>query len=317
MEKNNTKVHGTLIAIVGATATGKTAVGIDLARSIGGEIISADSMAVYTGLDIGTAKPTPEERELATFHLVDVVRPDEEFSVVEFKRLADEAIVDIVGRGRVPLLVGGTGLYLRAMTGALNIPVAKPDWALRERLMAEAAEFGNERLLQRLNEVDPITATRLHANDLKRIVRALEVHAITGMPISHIHETAGSTDVTYNVRLFGLTLSREVLYERIERRIDQQISDGLVEEVQGLLDKGYGPDLPAMSALGYKQIAAYLKGEYDFQTAIELFKRDTRRFAKRQLTLFRAIEGIHWVNAEGRSSAEVALEIERLLELKV
>lgn len=306
-------MHGTLVGIVGPTATGKTAVGIELAKRLSGEIISADSMAVYKGMDIGTAKPTADERREAVFHLIDVVEPNEEFSAAEFKRLAEEAIADIVRRGKLPLLVGGTGLYVRAVTGGLNIPTAGPDWTLRERLKAEAEEFGGEHLLERLRLVDPETAVRLHPNDLKRIIRALEVHALTGHPISHYHRTAGTEDVKFRVRLFGLTMSRPALYRRIEERVDEQIESGLVEEVRELLQKGFTPELPAMKGLGYKQIAGYLLGECDLPTAVDLLKRDTRRFAKRQFTWFRADPSILWLDVENLSASEAGEEIMRML----
>jgi len=307
-------MRGSLIGIVGPTATGKTAVGIELAGRLDGEIVSADSMAVYKGMDIGTAKPTPQEQAEAVFHLVDVVYPDEGFSVAEYKRLAEEAIADVLRRGKQPILVGGTGLYVRAVTGGLNIPAAPPNRELREQLKAEASQFGNEVLLDRLRAVDPETASRLHPNDQKRIIRALEVHALTGLPISHFHRTAGTSEVAYHARMFGLTMSRPALYESIEQRVDQQIRAGLVEEVRALLDKGYSPGLPAMKGLGYKQIAGYLMGEYDLETALELLKRDTRRFAKRQFTWFRAEPEIQWVDVENRNPGETADEIVSLLK---
>lgn len=307
------KMRDKLVGIVGPTATGKTAVGIELAEKLNGEIVSADSMAIYKGMDIGTAKPTAAERAAVAFHLIDVVYPDEEFSVARFKQLAQDAIADIVSRGKLPLLVGGTGLYVTALTGGLNIPPASPDRKLRDRLRAEAAEFGSQYLLDRLKAVDPVTAQRLHANDLKRIVRALEVHALTGLPISHFHRTAGKAEVPYDVRLFGLTMSRTALYERIERRADDQIAAGLVEEVRGLLEKGYGPDLASMKGLGYKQIGGCLAGDCDLQAAVDLLKRDTRRFAKRQLTWFRADPRIRWIDVEAHSASDIAGEIANLL----
>ena len=309
-------MHGTLVGIVGPTATGKTAVGIELAKQLDGEIISADSMSIYKDMDIGTAKPSIEERGAVMFHLIDVVCPNEEFSVAEFKRLAQEAIENIQKRGKLPILVGGTGLYVRALTAGLNIPLAGPDRELRDRLKAEAAEFGNEHLLERLRVVDPVTAQRLHINDLKRIIRALEVYILTGLPISHYHETEGATETVYHSRLFGLTMSRPALYERIERRVDEQIKVGIVEEVRGLLEKGYNLDMPSMQGLGYKQIAGYLLGEYDLDTAIDLLKRDTRRFAKRQFTWFRTDPGIHWLDVEGRGAGEIAGEIAAILRTK-
>jgi tRNA dimethylallyltransferase len=311
-----TKYKATLVAIVGPTATGKTSVGIELAGLVGGEIISADSMAVYKRMDIGTAKPTLEEQVRARFHLIDVVAPDEDFSVADFYRLAEAAIEDVVSRGKMPLLVGGTGLYVRAVTEGLNIPIAAPDRELRERLREDANRLGNQALMDRLAQVDPPTAARLHTNDLNRIIRALEVYELTGMPISHFHQSAPRRPVPYESRLFGLSLNREVLYKRIEDRIDEQIACGFVEEVRGLLESGYSPTLPSMRGLGYKQIAGYIIGEYDFVTAIDLFKRDTRRFAKRQLTWFRADPRIHWIDADGKTAIELASEITSMLDLE-
>lgn len=302
-------MRGTLVGIVGPTATGKTDVGLELARGLGGEIISADSMAVYRGMDIGTAKPTPEDQAAAPFHLIDVVDPDEQFSVAEFKRLAGEAIDDILERGRLPLLVGGTGLYVKAVTSGMNIPAVLPDTELRQELKAEAERYGGEHILAKLREIDPQTAERLHPRDTKRIIRAIEVHSSTGVPLSELHRLAPSADVPYRVELYGLDAGRQELYNRIERRIDRQIEAGLVREVQDLLDRGYSRDLPAMKGLGYKQIAAYLAGECDLADAVELLKRDTRRFAKRQLTWFRADARIVWINTEGRSTVEIAAEI--------
>ncbi len=299
-------MQGKLVAIVGPTASGKTAVGIELAKMLGGEIISADSMAVYKYMDIGTAKPTPEEQAEVRFHLIDVVCPDQEFSVAEFKRLAEDAINDILSRGKLPILLGGTGLYVRAVTGGLNIPAAPPVWELRERLRAEAEQFGGEHLLNRLREVDPVTAAKLHPNDIKRIIRALEVHAQTGLPISHFHAVAGTEEAEYDVRLFGLTLSREKLYKRIDDRVDEQIRAGLVDEVRSLLEKGYTLDMPSMKGLGYKEIAGYLLGNYDLETAVYILKRDTRRFAKRQYTWFRTDQRICWIDIEALSARKAA-----------
>lgn len=299
-------MHGTLVCIVGPTATGKTAAGMCLAHATGGEIVSADSMAVYKGMDIGTAKPTPEEQRAVPFHLIDVVPPDQDFSAAEFRRLAEAAITDIIARGRVPILVGGTGLYVKAVTGGLNIPEVAPDGALRERLREEAERLGGEHLLERLGAVDPVTAARLHPKDLKRMIRALEVYEATGKPISYFHAVAGKVEVAWRVESFGLNMDRSLLYQRIERRVDQMIEAGLVEEVRRLMDQGFGPELPAMKGLGYKQIVGYLLGEYDLRTAVELLKRDTRRFAKRQLTWFRADPGIRWIDVGDRTPDEVA-----------
>ncbi|MHB1001766.1 MAG: tRNA (adenosine(37)-N6)-dimethylallyltransferase MiaA [Armatimonadota bacterium] len=306
-------MRGTVVCIVGPTATGKTAVSIELAKALCGEIISADSMAIYKYMDIGTAKPTLAEQKQAVFHLIDIICPDEEFSAAEFRRLAWQAIDDIQGRNKLPLLVGGTGLYVKAVTGRINIPIAGPDWELREQLKSEAEKLGNEYLLDKLKEVDPVTANRLHANDLNRIIRALEVYTLTGHPISYYHQTSGSMETPYDFKFFGLRMEREILYRRIEDRIDQQIRDGFIDEVKSLLDKGYSPELTSMKGLGYKQITGYLMGQYDLQTAIDLLKRDTRRFAKRQFTWFRADPGIDWIDVDCLNPEDTADIIQKLL----
>ncbi|MHB1459589.1 MAG: tRNA (adenosine(37)-N6)-dimethylallyltransferase MiaA, partial [Armatimonadota bacterium] len=263
-----------------------------------GEIISADSMAVYKGMDIGTAKPTSDEQSMAVFHLIDVVEPSVHFSVADFKCLAQDAISDIFNRVKLPIIVGGTGLYIKSLTGEFNIPKAEPDLELRNRLRLEAEEFGGQFILQKLEAIDPETANRLHEKDTKRIIRAIEVYEQTGKPISYYHNIEGSTSVPYTVKLFGLSIDRETLYQRIEDRIDQQIKDGLVDEVKTLLDMGLSDEMSPMKGLGYKQIIGFLKGEYDFDTAIDIFKRDTRRFAKRQMTWFRSQANIDWINVD-------------------
>lgn len=296
-----------LIGVVGPTATGKTAVGIELAKRIDGEIVSADSMAVYRLMDIGTAKPKPEERQGVAFHLIDVVWPDEEFSVASYRRLALEVISRILSGGKVPILVGGTGLYVKAVVGDLGIPEVPPNRALRERFRAEAESLGNMHLFERLKAVDPVTAGRLHPNDLKRVIRALEVYELSGVPLSQHRSLKCGPGC--DVALFGLTMSRQALYKRIEQRVDEQIARGLLDEVKSLLEKGYSPDLPSMKGLGYKQIAGYLRGEFDLDQAIQLIKRDTRRYAKRQFTWFKSDPRIQWIDVEDKSTSEVADEI--------
>lgn len=307
------KGQSKLIAIVGPTATGKTAVGIELAKRVAGEIISVDSMAVYKYMDLGTAKPTPQERASVPFYLIDIVCPDQEFSVVEFKSQAEQAIADILDRGKVPILVGGTGLYIQALMGDYNVPQAEPNFELRQRLVLEAQECGNNCVMERLRAVDPVTAARLHANDLKRIIRAIEVFEATGIPISRFHQYSGRAEPLHSITVVGLTVDRSILYERIERRIDQWIEEGLVEEVEGLLKRGYSPSLPAMKGLGYRQIAGYLLGEYDLAAAVDLLKRDTRRFAKRQFTWFKRMSIVRWIDVDGRTAPDIAEEIEHLM----
>lgn len=304
-----------LIAIVGPTASGKTAAAHELAKRVGAEIISADSMAVYRGMDIGTAKPSADEQREVPYHLIDVADPDEQFTVADYQGLAVEAVEDIIQRGRLPIIAGGTGLYIRAVIDGLNIPAAGIDTELRARLKQEAEEKGGERLHERLAEVDPATAERLHPNDVKRIIRALEVYEQSGRPMSEIvEETRPKTPRYPGALIYGLTMDREKLYGRIEARVDELIERGLAEEVRQLLSKGYDVNLPAMQGLGYKEIAGCLKGEYDINYAVLLLKQSTRRFAKRQYTWFRADKRIRWIDVNDITPIDAADIIESELQ---
>lgn len=298
-----------LLAIVGPTAVGKTAVGIECALRLNGEIVSADSAAIYRGMDLGTAKPTPEERAKVAHHLIDLIDPDEEFSVAQYKARAEAAIDDILRRGKEPLLVGGSGLYVRAVVGRWGMTLAPRDNELRERLQTEAREKGLAALHARLAEIDPESAVRISVADEKRVIRALEVHEITGLPMSHFHRLDRARQPRYDSTIIGLTLARDRLYRRIEERIERMLQAGLLEEVARLREKGYHTGLTSMKALGYAHLLAHLEGKYDLPTAVELLKRDSRRFAKRQLTWFRAEEGIRWIDVGDRSAADVAEEI--------
>ncbi len=285
-----------LLALVGPTATGKTETALLVAEAVGGEIVNADSMSFYRGMDIGTAKPTTEERARVLHHLVDILNPDEPFTVAEYKARAEAAIDDLLARGRVPTLVGGSGLYVRAVVSGASFTQAPPDPELRQQLTAEAEREGTEALHARLAEVDPEAAARITSRDLKRIIRALEVYLTTGETISSLQALDRERPPRYNTCQFGLTLPREELYRRIEARIDQQLAAGLVAEVQGLLGRGYHEGLVPMKGLGYAQLARYLRGACSLDEAVVALKRDTRRFAKRQLTWFRADKRIQWVD---------------------
>jgi len=285
-----------LLVVVGPTATGKTETALLVAEAMGGEIVNADSVSLYRGMDIGTAKPTVEERARVPHHLIDILDPDERFTVAEYKARAEAAIDDILARGRVPILVGGSGLYVRAVVSGVSFTQAPPDWALRKQLTEEAEREGTEALHARLAAVDPDAAARITPRDLQRIIRALEVYLTTGERISSLQALDRERPPRYNTGQFGLRLPREELYRRIDARIDQQLAAGLVAEVQGLLDGGYDEDLVPMKGLGYAQVARYLRGECSLDEAVVQFKRDTRRFAKRQLTWFRADKRIHWVD---------------------
>ena len=296
-----------LLVVTGPTATGKTAVGIELALRLNGEVISADSMLVYRRMDIGTAKPSLGERRGVPHHLIDIVNPDEQFSVAEFQVLAQEKIKEVAGRGKLPLFVGGTGLYIRAVTEEYQFKEMDPDSEIRKRLVEEAGAKGSGHLHERLRRVDPDAAARLHPNDLRRVVRALEVYQKTGRPISSSWgRPVGPSH--YDQIMIGITADRGDLYRRIELRVDRMMEAGLVEEVRNLLRMGYTRDLHSMQSLGYREIAAYLEGEVDLPRAVELIKMNTRRFAKRQLTWFRRDPRINWVTLGKDSSVEQIVE---------
>lgn len=299
-----------LVVVVGPTAVGKSELAIELALRTRGEVVTADSMQVYRGLDIGTAKPTLEDRRGVPHHLIDICDPDERFNVAEYRRLAHRVIEEVHGRGNLPILAGGTGLYVKAVLDEFLFPDEGADYELRRRLEAEAKEAGPLALHSRLREVDPLTAQRLHPNDVRRVVRALEVYHTTGKPLSEHLRSARASEPKYDVAIFGLTRPREILYRRINERVDAQIEQGLIEEVRRLKAR-YG-DLPvARQALGYKEIHAYLTGELTLEQAVERLKRDTRRFAKRQYTWFRREPGIRWIDLEEVRPLGAAVELIR------
>ncbi|MGG1311049.1 tRNA (adenosine(37)-N6)-dimethylallyltransferase MiaA [Cohnella laeviribosi] len=291
-----------LLALVGPTAVGKTDLSLRIARAFNCEIISGDSMQVYRGMDIGTAKLAPELRRGIPHHLLDILDPAEPFSVADFKARCEEAIRDIYARGKLPFIVGGTGLYVESVCYGYAFSEEGGNLALREKLKRWAEEHGAEALHERLSGVDPETAARLHPNDVRRVVRALEVYETTGVPFSQLQSQRRGDEKTspYKLCLIGLTMDRAELYRRINLRVDQMLEQGLVDEVSRLLEAGVRHDAVAMQGLGYKEIAAYLAGETDLDTAVELLKRDTRRFAKRQLSWFRRMKDLTWVHADAR-----------------
>jgi len=303
-----------LLVLVGPTAVGKTAVSVAVARRLGGEIISGDSMQIYRGMNIGTAKITHDEMEGVPHHLLDIKDPDEEFSVAEFQERVDRLIADIHERGRLPMLVGGTGLYVRAVLQEYTFTELQTDRTLRERLSLEEAEHGPGYLHRRLREVDPDAADRLHPNDVRRLVRALEVYERTGLPISRT-QTAAHGEARYDDLFIGLTMNRESLYSRIDARVDQMLRGGLVEEARNLLRR-YSAYLPPMQAIGYRETVLYLRGLLAWTEAADLIKRNTRRFAKRQYTWFRKDQRIHWMDVTQAGPSAVVEEIVRLAEGK-
>jgi len=284
-----------LIVLLGPTASGKTNLSIEISKRFGCEIISGDSMQVYRGMDIGTAKITEQEREGVVHHMIDICEPDYPFSAAEFQATARRLIAEINDRGRIPFIVGGTGLYIESVCYDYQFSEVGSDEAFREEQRLFAEKHGAEALHDKLRQIDPEAAERLHPNDQRRVIRALEVHHLTGST-STGQRRGQEKQSPYDLVLIGLTMDRDLLYKRIEERIDLMIRQGLVDEVRDLLDRGMRTEYISMQGLGYKEIAAYLRGEYNLDRAIELLKRDTRHFAKRQLSWFRHMQGIHWVD---------------------
>lgn len=287
-----------LVIIVGPTAVGKTSCSVELARRLNGEIISADSMQIYRGMDIGTAKIEEVEMEGIPHHMIDEVDPDEEFSVSDFKSKAFDYIEDIASRGKLPLVVGGTGLYVNSLVYNLDFTRASSDEEIRNRYTRYAEVYGKDYVYKRLKAVDPITANKLNINDVKRVIRALEVYEVTGKPMSESNSDFREESDHFNLSYIGLDMKRDKLYERINRRVDSMLEKGLVEEVKLLLDKGYNRDNTSMKAIGYKEVIDYLEGITSYDEMLFLLKRNSRRFAKRQLTWFRRDSRIKWFDME-------------------
>ncbi len=285
-----------LIVLTGPTAVGKTSLSIALARAVEGEIISADSMQVYKHMDIGSAKIKKEEMEGIPHYLIDVLEPDEEFHVVRFQEMAKEAMKEIYSKGKIPILTGGTGFYIQAVVKDIDFSQDTEKSSVRERLENLAQEKGGEYLHELLAQRDPESAEKIHPNNIKRVIRALEYYELTGEKISLHNEREGEKVSPYNTAYFVLSDHRERLYEKIDRRVDQMLDEGLVEEVRRLAQMGYTRDMVSMQGLGYKEILAYLEGEYSLEEAVYVLKRDTRHFAKRQLTWFRREKDVIWVN---------------------
>lgn len=285
-----------LVILTGPTAVGKTKLSIALAKAIGGEIISADSMQVYRHMDIGSAKIRQEEMEGIPHHLIDILDPEEEFNVVRFQALAKESLAQIYGRNRIPIVAGGTGFYIQALLYDIDFAKNADHLKLRRELEALAEEKGAEALHGMLKEVDPKAAEQIHANNKKRVIRALEYYKLTGERISEHNEAQQQKQSPYNGVYFVLNDERERLYERIDARVDAMLAEGLLEEVKALKDMGLSREMVSMQGLGYKELLSYLDGEISFLEAVRILKRDTRHFAKRQLTWFRREREVIWLN---------------------
>ncbi len=286
-----------VILLAGPTAVGKTQLALEIAQRLGTEIINCDSMQVYRYMEIGTAKPTPEERALVPHHLLDVANPDEPFDAARYAELARPVIESLQNRGKMPLVVGGTGLYMKVLTRGI-CPAAPRDPAIREQLRRELEEHGLERLHQELGRVDPEAGRRLHPHDRQRVLRALEVQRLTGIPLSCWQSQHRFQQTIYRTVKIFLYRDRNVLYERINRRVRQMLEQGLVAEVGRLLAMGYGPELKSMQAVGYKQLAAHLLGACPLASAVSDMERATRHYARRQLTWFRGDSEFRWVQAD-------------------
>ena len=290
-----------LVVLTGPTAVGKTGLSIQLAKCINGEIISADSMQVYKGMDIGSAKITEEEMCGVPHHLIDVLEPWEEFNVVVFQQKCKECMEGIYERGHIPILAGGTGFYIQAVLRDIDFAENEEGSEYRRMLEALAAEKGAEHLHQMLLEVDPKAAEAIHANNVKRTIRALEYYHLTGEKISDHNEREATKENAYNACYFVLNDERSLLYERIEQRVDEMLENGLVEEVRRLVENGCTRDMVSMQGLGYKEIVDYLEGRCTLEEAIYVIKRDTRHFAKRQLTWFKREKEVIWVDKQAFS----------------
>ncbi len=298
-------VQKPVVAIVGPTAIGKSRIAIEVATQIHTEILTADSRQVFKTMDIGTDKPSPEEQKGVPHRLIDLVDPDQPFNVGDFRQHAMQEIARLHTHGRLPLVVGGTGLYVRGLLRGL-CPGPPADRTIRRELAKQANELGPHALHQRLQRVDPELATRLHPNDQPKVQRALEVYQILGKPLSQVHGHHQFADQPYPFLLLGLTMDRKTLYRRIEDRVEWEIHKGLVQETQSLMDRGYDRQLGSMKGLGYRQFSGYLAGEYSYEEAVRLLKRDTRHFAKRQMTWFRKEPQIHWLHLDEKEIPEIA-----------
>ncbi len=297
-----------VIVIVGPTASGKTKLSIALAKELSGEIISADSMQIYKYMDIGTAKPTIEEREGIKHYLMDEVLPSSDFSVAQFKTIAYKYIEQILKKGKTPIVVGGTGLYINSLIYNIEFSKTNSDLVYRKKLQDEALDKGNEYLYNRLKNVDAKTAQKLHLNDTKRIIRALEVFHVTGNTISYYNELSKNKCPKYNFIIMGLNVDRQVLYERINLRVEKMLDEGLLKEVEKLVDLGYDKYCVPMQGIGYKEMLSFMNGEVNLNEAVDMIKKATRRYAKRQNTWFKRLDNAKWFDATNNLEKEKIIQ---------
>jgi len=300
-----------LVAIVGPTGIGKSRLALHLAGRFNGEIVSADSRQVYRYLDIGTAKPTPQELSLIPHHLIDIINPDDDFSLAVYQKMAGQSIEDILKRNRLPFLVGGSGLYVRAVLEGWQVPGISPDPEFRYNREKRAGESGVNELYEELVRVDPEAAQKVDRRNVRRVIRALEVHARTGKPFSRLGQKKAPA---FDSFIIGLTADRAVLYRMVDRRVDEMIERGLVREVENLITIGYHLDLPSMSGIGYRQVGQYLSGELTLEAAIQKIKTETHRFIRHQYAWFRLKDDkIHWFDVENRGYGDIEEELAEYL----
>lgn len=297
-----------LVILTGPTAVGKTSLSINLAKAINGEIISADSMQIYKGMDIGTAKIMPEEMDGVTHHLIDVIEPTEDFHVVRFKEMVEAAIEEIYAKGKVPIICGGTGFYIQAILYDIDFTENEIDKSYRESLEKYAAEFGEEALHDKLKAIDPESAESIPAANVKRVIRAIEYYEQTGEKFSVHNATQKEKNSPYNFAYFVLNDDRQLLYNRIDARVDKMIDEGLVDEVKSLVAKGVKKGMTAMDGIGYKELLDYLDGNGSLEDAVELIKKKSRNYAKRQLTWFRREKEVIWLDKTVYTSEDMLLD---------
>ncbi|HEY5584900.1 MAG TPA: tRNA (adenosine(37)-N6)-dimethylallyltransferase MiaA [Ruminiclostridium sp.] len=297
-----------VIVIVGPTASGKTSLSIELAKRLNGEIISADSMQIYKHMDIGTAKPTLDEMQGIKHYLIDEVLPSEDFNVVKFKELANKYIEEIIQKDKQPIIVGGTGLYISSLINNINFSESECDWELRETLKKEAEEYGPQYIHDKLKLVDAETANNIHPNNVKRVIRALEVYYQTQKPISYHNEMSRGVPSKYKFILIGLSMDRQHLYERIDKRVDIMLENGLVDEVKSLISLGFADCLISMQGIGYKEILSYINNEITLEEVVDIIKRGSRRYAKRQITWFKRINEIKWFSIDNSGNTNNTVE---------
>ncbi len=296
-----------LVAIAGPTASGKTALAIEIAKRFSGEVISCDSMQIYKGMDIGTAKPDEDEKCGILHHMIDIIEPSQKFSVADFAEMARACIDDCISRGRLPILAGGTGLYMDSVLNNTDFADFKSDPEFRKEMQALAETEGNEALHKILRQKDPEAAEKIHPNNVRRVIRALEVCKVTGKTFTLVNEES-KREALFDALVFGIDTDRETLYKRIDKRVDVMMEKGLLDEVKALCENGVGKDTTAMQAIGYKELLEYIDGKEPLLDAVEKIKQESRRYAKRQLTWFRRNDEIQWVRLDDEDSLEKIFE---------